>query len=163
MKYQWRVTKYNPQNRDEMGKYLVDEWSSISDIGTNYNGQVFSLLDYEKQEEAYIDSIFEFMKCAEVSSLTMVDIEDYNKQLNKVIDKKNIPELLSENQIRVVVKAILREKFWCKLELKDSFFVHFGYDYIMYIGLNNKCEETIRKVEQMKMFVESMESPYLLK
>lgn len=28
-----RITKYNPDNRDENGSYKLDEWTSISDIG----------------------------------------------------------------------------------------------------------------------------------
>ncbi|MFL0507599.1 hypothetical protein ACH0B5_17895 [Ureibacillus sp. 179-F W5.1 NHS] len=33
MKYQWRITKYNPAFRDQDGAYMKDEWISSSDIG----------------------------------------------------------------------------------------------------------------------------------
>ena len=29
----YRITKYNPIYRDDEGKYLIDEWTSYTDIG----------------------------------------------------------------------------------------------------------------------------------
>ena len=161
MKYQWRVSKYSPQNRDCNGSHLIDDWSSVSDIGRVYNGQKLTLSEYEKQENDYIESIFEFMECAEINKLRIVEIENYIDE-----DKTNLNGIengmvLIKEQVAGVAKAVLREQFWCKLELDNSFYVHFGYDYIMYIGLNRICEETIRRVEQKNMYVELKKSPYI--
>jgi hypothetical protein len=33
-----------------------------------------------------------------------------------------------------VVRLALREALWCRLKGERGFYVHFGYDYYMYIG-----------------------------
>ncbi|WP_332647346.1 hypothetical protein [Lysinibacillus sp. 54212] len=42
--FQRRVTKYNPDFRDENGYYtLIEEWTLPSEIGRTINGNVFTL------------------------------------------------------------------------------------------------------------------------
>lgn len=53
---QYRVTKYNPAFRID-GKYTRNEWTSISDIGKNYDGETFTLSAYEKVESHYTLSV----------------------------------------------------------------------------------------------------------
>ena len=40
-------------------------------------------------------------------------------------------------------------------------YVHFGYDYYMYIGLSVKCTDALAAVQQRGLFVEPFRSPYL--
>lgn len=41
-------------------------------------------------------------------------------------------------------------------------FVHFGYDYYMYIGSSKELPQDLRnKIENLGLFVENFESPYL--
>lgn len=118
MKYMWRITKYNPLNRDENGLYVKDEWTSFSDIGDFYN-----------------------------------DLEFTNTLKERMS--------LSKQQIEEVVKQILRKKIWCKLIKDDSFYVHFGYDFYMYIGADYKCNSAINYIKDNNMFIEYFVSPYL--
>ena len=53
----YRITKYNPKYRNSSGAYLKDGWTSISDIGTIYNGKKSTLKEYFKIEEAYVKAI----------------------------------------------------------------------------------------------------------
>ncbi len=46
---EYRVTKYNPNNRDSKGSYLAEEWTSISDVGKSITKS-----EYEEIENAYI-------------------------------------------------------------------------------------------------------------
>ncbi|QSX06726.1 hypothetical protein JYG23_04550 [Sedimentibacter sp. zth1] len=57
MNYMWRITKYNPQYRDSYGAYLKDEWTSLSDVGKQYDGKVFTKDEYLEYERLYIESI----------------------------------------------------------------------------------------------------------
>lgn len=61
MKYQWRITKYNPIFRNENGHYLLDEWICPSEIGKVLNGDLFTLENYLLIENAYIETIIEFL------------------------------------------------------------------------------------------------------
>ncbi|WP_260288520.1 hypothetical protein [Peribacillus aracenensis] len=53
----WRITKYNPKNRDESGYYLDDkEWTCFSEVET-----VVIEEDYLRTESNYINAITTFM------------------------------------------------------------------------------------------------------
>ena len=54
---------------------------------------------------------------------------------------------------------VLREELWCRLE-GDRGFVHFGFDYYMYVGVASACPEAQRLAAQLGLFVEEMRSPY---
>lgn len=159
MKYMWRITKYNPLNCDENGLYVKDEWTSFSDIGDFYNDLEFTMPEYLKYEKAYIDSILTLMECNNIHSLNIIGLEkrDDDKFTNTLKEGMS----LSKQQIEEVVKQILREKIWCKLIKDDSFYVHFGYDFYMYIGANYKCNSAINYIKDNNMFIESFVSPYL--
>ena len=63
IKYQWRVTKYNPVNRDKYGHFtLIDEWTCPSEIGKTFNGKEFTLSEYLQMEEAYINTALKFLE-----------------------------------------------------------------------------------------------------
>ncbi len=162
MKYMWRVTKYNPVNRDDVGIYLLDEWTSFSDIGKSYQGVKLTISEYVKFEKLYIDAILQFMSCNEVENLIITGLEKYDDEnVDKVINYIREGMILDKEQIKIVAQHVLREKLWCKLILDEVFYVHFGYDYIMYIGSNKKCQKVIKEIECNKMFVEPFKSPYL--
>ncbi len=104
----------------------------------------------------YINAILMLMECNEISELNIVELEVYE-------DTISIPEtmIVNREKIKVLVPQILRENIWCKLENLDGFFVHFGYDYNMYIGSNFDCENQVNKIEETGLFAEVKESPYL--
>jgi hypothetical protein len=54
----------------------------------------------------------------------------------------------------------LREEFWCRLETEDRF-LHFGYDYYMYVGVKTTCSASITFAREVGLFVEQFDSPYL--
>jgi hypothetical protein len=43
---------------------------------------------------------------------------------------------------------------------KDKFFVHFGWDYYMYIGSSVNCPSLIKIAKDNGLFVEEVRSPY---
>ncbi|MGN0590451.1 hypothetical protein, partial [Ruminococcus sp.] len=122
----YRITKYNPFNRVD-GVYIADEWTSISDIGKVLGGTMLSRDAYLKTELAYIDCCVELIKYAQVSKLSIKQAEYYKENL------RFPTSIFSVQDIRQVITACLREQCWLKLVSKD-FFIHFGYDYYMYIG-----------------------------
>ena len=97
MNYMWRVSKYNPINRDDMGAYLLDEWTSFSDIGKSYQGVKLTISEYEKSQKLYNDAILRFMECNEVENLRVTDLEKYDyENVDKVIN--NIKEAYPNGQ-----------------------------------------------------------------
>ena len=150
---EYRVTKYNPNNRDSKGSYLAEEWSSISDVGKSVTKS-----EYEEIENAYIDSALEFLKEQGISHLRLEGIEN-SLETDEPDIQLNEGILLKESEIRIVMKSVLREKYWAKLVNKDTY-IHFGYDYYMYVGTPNEPKNAIVSAESRGLFVEEFESPY---
>jgi hypothetical protein len=176
---QYRITKYDPQQRNDLGHYVVDEWTSIYDMGRKFNGVVFSEEDYLITETMYINAIIQFMICSSTDELKLSDVNHYYERDSDFEEHcKNFRELYSASTMRVfpkiknrssfalpeitdICRLILREDVWGTLKSK-TMFVHFGYDYYMYIGVNDNCncERAIEEIEKSGLFVEEFESPY---
>ncbi|CAG9621556.1 DUF7683 domain-containing protein [Sutcliffiella rhizosphaerae] len=170
---QWRVTKYNPIYRDEHGHFtLREEWTSPSEIWKTINGEVLTLDKYLQVEATYIDSIIKFMDASDLDylrvmmlSINTISEEEktsalYYKDFEKIVLQED--KIVNRNEIRQICKMILRDFIFCQFYNEDKFFVHFGWDYYMYIGSYVKCLPAIEFAVNNDLFVESMKSPYLL-
>lgn len=170
----WRITKYNPKYRNEKDEYQKNEWTSCHDIGKLYDGKEFKVNDYMTVENAYIDTVLSFVKGVNIPTLTVKYLEKYNNSITfdenplvytvEMIELfKNIYEgnVLEIREIEYLCRLVLREQLWCKLESDNKMFVHFGYDYYMYIGCLSKPEGIINSIEKKGLFIEKFESPYL--
>jgi hypothetical protein len=182
--YTWRITKYNPLFRDENGHFLRDDWTSIADIGKilqSNHGQPVTVEDYQSSEDAYIETITTFMKELHVQSLQISYLEK-NQKITRVKDRikqerEKYPLLYREDllplwrtlkagqqldgqELMLVCRLTLRGYLWCKLEAPTHMFVHFGWDYYMYIGATETCERATQRARQSGLFVEPMASPY---
>lgn len=163
----YRITKYNPKYRNKAGHYIRDEWISFSDIGQVFNGEVFSLDEYLDIEEKYCTAVNLFMECCEADNLILTSVEYFNEKLSKLypVSTKSIHKKVkngnsySRSEINDICKLILRENIWGKLS-SSNMYVHFGYDYYMYIGVEADCIKTLMKIEEDGLFVEEVMSPY---
>lgn len=151
---QYRISKYDPSNRVGY-MYIVDEWTDYSDIGKVYNGFAFTLEEYEKTENSYINCIIQIMQLSNIRRLNIKDREVYNDN-NHI----NSMSAISIHEVKPVIRECLRNSIWCKLEAKN-FFVHFGYDFYIYIGcvLSKAYVESI--VVKNGLFCELFQSPYI--
>ena len=169
MKYCWQITKYDPKKRNSQGWFLEDTWTSYSDIGSLYQGEKLTYDEYIRVEGLYINAIVQFMKCLNISHLQVKGLENYGR-INKdpSVDKAEVMfvnamkegDLLSLQEVKIVSKLILREYFWCKLISKHKMFVHFCYDYYMFIGSRSECKDTLQAISKSGLYVEDFESPY---
>ena len=149
---QYRVTKYNPIYRVN-GIYTKDEWISMYDVGKSYGEEVFTFEEYLAVEKSYLNVI---KKVLQESNVKRVRI----KQGENIYSKLNNSVLRSQEEVLLVARGCLREEFWCKLVSKN-FFVHFGYDYYMYIGANIEEEHMSEIARENDLFIELIErSPY---
>jgi|SRR3990172_864955 len=160
----WRITKYDPKCRDNRGAYLRNEWTFYYDLGKSFDGKEFRINEYLKIENAYIHAIVLFMECLNVNSLKITDLEQSGIRPEKILAMGGFDCItnngyVAKDQIAALVKLILRNVIWCKLE-SNGMYVHFAYDYYMYIGSEKLCESALKKIERMELYVEKYESPY---
>lgn len=167
--FYWRITKYDPKNRDENGFYINDEWTSVSDIGKKYDDVEFTFDSYLFYENAYVDAVLKIMQGNNLQALKIKSLQKklYNNYSNFIEpDSKRFYKSLKTNtmisiqDISQIVRFALREIIWCKL-VSDRMLVHFGYDYYMYVGSEYKSQEMLDVIKSNGLFVDEMKSPYL--
>lgn len=166
----WRITKYNPEYRNSSGAYLRNEWTSISDIGKTFDGKKLTFKQYLKIEDAYTEAIILFMTFLKVNSLCVTYLEEcdsltgkekyYSPAMLKQYNNMSLGKQVTQEEVADIARLVLREDLWCKLE-NEKMFVHFGYDYYMYIGSAYPSDSVIKAIEKLGLFVEPFESPYL--
>lgn len=148
--HEYRITKYNPENRNDQGHYLdLDEWTEFSDVGKSV-----SLSEYEAVETAYISSAIDLVSNCELSGLRIKSLEDYQ---NKCSFKEN--DIVTLESLEAVLRALLRGDFWCMLESEQAF-VHIGYDFYMYVGVQSTSEQVVSRTMNRGLYVEEFISPY---
>jgi hypothetical protein len=153
---EYRVTKYNPVFRDQSDSYTKTEWTSFKDIGRTYSGVLFTAEEYERVEGAYVKAAMSFLSESGLSSLRVEALENARKH---PLDFHN-HTVLPFDQNGKIIRRILREEFWCRLEGSESF-IHFGWDYYMYIGVPHPCPTAQLRAAELGLYVEEFASPYV--
>ncbi len=150
---QYRISKYNPEFRNADGTYNLSEWTSYGDVG-----EIVSKEEYEEVENSYIESALNFLEEQNVSNLKITYLENKQEFKEPSVTLETGVELNRE-QLKKVLKSMLREKYWAKLE-NDNSFIHFGWDYYMYIGVPKDPKMAKKYAESRGLYVEEFESPY---
>lgn len=173
--YCYRITKYNPNHRDEFGAYMREEWISLSDVGLKFNGKIFELEEYIRTENLYLSAIVRMMNCLQINGLTISNIIKYRKtpqitafheiytdDMIKLYRHTTEGQIVSGKSLEDLCKLRLRQLMGFRLIYENKMYVHFGYDYYMYIGVSKECMDAINSIQASGLFVEECESPYYL-
>jgi hypothetical protein len=152
----FRVTKYDPALRTAAGAYGKDEWTSFSDVGRSFSGTTLSREEYLRVESAYVEAAEAFLAEDRAPELRVVGLEIRGARLSVPAEGSHV----ARGAFAGICRSILRDEFWCKLEA-DGRFVHFGWDYYMYVGVLHPCEGAISRAKSLGLFVETFESPYI--
>lgn len=146
--YHWRVTKYNLKYRDENGAYLRDEWTIFREVGKIFDGKKVTISDYLVVEDNYIEAILSFMDCLHIGELKLTSLNKANRPIENEIYSQEMIDvygriknryIASRSEVAIIACLILRHNIWCRLK-SDDMYVHFGWDYYMYIGTKNECK-----------------------
>jgi hypothetical protein len=145
---EYQITKYDPQYRDSSGHYTRDEWTSYSDVG-----DLVSLEEYLATEKAYVDAAVALLRESGVDALQAVGVENHRGAASAPAEGAT----LREAEWPAAFRSVLREDWWCRFECPTGF-VHFGYDYYMYVGVRRPEGASIPELS--RLFVEPCTSPY---
>lgn len=151
------ITKYNPKYRNPDNIYTNDEWTSICDVGTNYHGQPFTMAEYLRIEKNYISCVAEILGKCGIKRVRATDLEKNTNELEWYSWKD-----IRIDQLFTVMSSCLRDESWCRIK-GNHCFVHFGYDYYMYVGCKMEFPEVKEIAEKYQLYAEEFTSPYLSK
>lgn len=168
MTYQWRVTKYDPAERNSEGHYLKGEWVGIFELNETFGGKTFTIDDYLEVEEKYVNAAVRFFKETNEESLTLRNWQKYESG-NISVEPFGLDisanftdgQSISIDSLPVVIRMLLRDIAHCEIEIKDTFFIHIGWDFYMYIGSAVSLPAAIDDVNKSGLFVEECTSPHL--
>jgi hypothetical protein len=150
---EYRVTKCNPAFRDQSGAYTKDEWTLFKQIGQTFSDVQFTSAEYERVEDAYVEVALSFLRESGLSSMKVAGLENRMQALDFQNDT-----VLPLDRIGEIIRRILREEFWCRLEGSEGF-IHFGWDYYMYVGAPHPCPKAQARAAELGLYVEEFASP----
>lgn len=151
--HSYRISKYDPKYRVD-GIYTRDEWTSMSDIGRTYNGQVVTRDEYDRVETAYLSVVKKLCLLLDIDEIQLTGLEDYFNNCTHC----NGAILMGAETIIKVVRDCLREEYWCQL-IAPKLEIHFGYDYYLYVCCSLEFEQVNRLALDVGLFVEVKELP----
>ena len=155
---EFRLTKYDPARRDAQGRYNVDEWTYFAQVGKCFAGVELTFADYERVEAAHLDAVQALLRGAGIDALVVRDAEPSIQGEPPAVAAGT---RLSGDALREAFRDVLRERWWCRFEADDATaFVHFGWDYYIYLGLPRLDDDARRRVEDAGLFLEPFISPY---
>ncbi|GHJ54600.1 hypothetical protein Nm8I071_39070 [Nonomuraea sp. TT08I-71] len=160
----WRVTKYNPADRDERGRYVGCEDTDS---------------DYGPVEAAYLDTVAAF---AEETGVDVLQIRepsvpvvtgvgwDFRERFGGLVELFGVDmdgyydgaAVQLDHAVNLVRLMLRGGGEWCRLEAGDAFFVHVGWDQYVYVGSSAACPRAVAFAHKHGLFAEPVSgSPYV--
>ncbi len=161
--YVYRVTKYDPADRNQYG---------------HYTGAEPATSDHGPLEAAYLQAIVALAEDTGIDKLAIREPQlggFAHFDLEPPADGYGLADLFPAGlagfhdgalvPIAValeLVRAMLRDNSaWCRLEAEGTFAVHVGWDQYLYVGSSRPCEAGLARVRSLGLFPERLDtSPY---
>ena len=116
--------------------------------------------DYLAAESAYLAVLRAMLEEAQVRQLRLLGLEVAEApRLSKRSRWREGAKLTIKQSVEFAQLA-LREKTWGLLVSPRRAFVHFGWDYYMYLGLSRPTPRALALAANLGIFVEPCQSPY---
>ncbi|MFF3015603.1 S1 RNA-binding domain-containing protein [Streptomyces sp. NPDC057939] len=161
--YVYRVTKYDPADRNQYGHYTGAE-PATSDHGpveAAYLRAVAVLaeetgIDRLAVREPQIGGFAHFGLEPPADGHGLADL--FPVGLAGFHDGALVPIAVGLELVRVMLRD---SSAWCRLEAEGTFAVHVGWDQYVYVGSIRPCETALARIRALGLFPERLEaSPY---
>jgi hypothetical protein len=162
----YRLTKYDPAYRDEYGAFLSEDWTSVSDIGRRFGNNILSIQNYLIIEGKYCEAVQQLLLDSRVNSMRISNLEIRTHGTENIIGdglagkclKLLDDTIVTGTGLETVIRGCLREYIWCRLCGPKGSYIHFGYDFYVYVGVLTAAST---KSIPEGLFLEQFESPYM--
>ncbi|MBU2666244.1 hypothetical protein KOI35_22335 [Actinoplanes bogorensis] len=138
--YAWRVTKYDPADRDAQGRYIGDE-DSDSDHGPIEAAYLATVAAFAAESGVDVLQVRE----PSVPSVVGLDpgrLDGLAELFGGDLDGYHDGAPVGLETALELVRSMLRgDGGWCRLEAGADFLVHVGWDQYMYVGSHRDCPE----------------------
>ena len=166
-----RITKYNPQYRNDNGSYIKGEWTDISDIGKTFGDDIFTIEKYINTENKYIKAAEILADIFNLSKFYTIGLEGKSERIRH---SNSYPHLYDRDILLVlknirdgggldianlgqVCRLVLRNELWCQIVVvSPSIRITFGHDYYMYFELEYSDVSFVKRLQKTGLYVEEI-------
>ncbi|MNJ55425.1 hypothetical protein D3C77_509120 [compost metagenome] len=172
----WQVRKYPPLEQHQINKPKIPTWTSIVDIGQTFQGILFNEDEYLLTEDRHVEAVKIYMRSVQVQEL---EIHLFDKLREEIFleHAKRYPKCysceltdfyyllehgltISGKQVEWIIRLGMREAISCQLRNRDLFFLNFSYDYYMDIGSTIICENAVKEIRHLGLYIDPWDGPY---
>ena len=156
----YSITKYFLNNKN-----LVDEWTSMSDIGNEYNGKTLDIEQYIQVEDSYVNAIMEICKYMNISDFHIKNVCKW-KKLSDEIDQDSLKMIYSKSMLNTyenvtdnsnlnfdelcdLIRLELREDIGGLLYVPYRLKIFIGYDYMMGVHSSVSLNSISEKIKSL--------------
>ncbi|MFE5815939.1 RNA-binding protein [Streptomyces sp. NPDC056479] len=161
--YVYRVTKYDPADRDEHGHYTGTE-DTVSDHGTIEAAYLQAVLAFAVETGIDRLSVREPQAPALASFGLERPLRNFGLEglfptgLTGFHEGAEVPLDIGLELVRLMLRD---SGAWCRLEAEGTFAVHVGWDQYLYVSSSRPCEEALARTRALGLFPERLDaSPY---
>ena len=122
----------------------------MSDVGGTFFGKVLTLERYLDVEAAHLRMVGAFLEEAQVAATVVRAPERYDAPWWPT-EGQSLSRLIAVD----VVREMLREHAWCRLEGPQNTYIHVGYDYYLYLGGAVACPHAIALGRDLGLFIDT--------
>lgn len=159
----YRITKYDPADRDEHGRYAGTE-DSTSDHGPIESACLRAVAAFAEDtgvdrlaiREPGISGLAHFGPEPTVDGHGLAGL--FPPDLSGFHDGAEVPLSLGLELVRVMLRG---SGAWCRLEAEDRFVVQVDWDQYVYVSSDSPCERALARTLALGLFPERLDaSPY---
>jgi len=155
MRHEYRVTKYNPKFRNALGPYKPVEWTFFAQVGKRVGGRVLTMAQYLRTEAKYLQVLEAMLREADIRELEARGFRAKSRRPARVRART-----VTVSQAIRLARLALRERLDGILVVPWRAYVHFGWDYYLYVGLSRPTPEALGVARSLGLFVERCPSPH---
>ncbi|MFD4152423.1 S1 RNA-binding domain-containing protein [Streptomyces hydrogenans] len=159
----YRVTKYDPADRDEHGSYIGEE-DTTSDHGPVEAAYLQAIAAFAEDSgighlairEPGISGLACFGQEPEVDGHGLAGL--FPPDLSGFHDGAEVPLSVGLELVRIMLRG---NGAWCRLAREDTFVVQVGWDQYVYVSSDRPCEGAVARTRALGLFPERLDvSPY---
>lgn len=154
-----RFSKYDIKYRNELGHYLRDDWTSISDVGKVCEDELLTMEEYERVEKNYLNTLHDIAQTVGATQFQINGIEMWDFDTDQLDFPLINGTSINLNQCLTLSQKILRNEIWCKIE-SEKLNIYFGHEYYIYISFDGDLDTVKAIIKKYDLFWEIQERGY---
>jgi hypothetical protein len=160
MRHEYCVTRYDLRSKDAAGTHALRPWLAMSDVDRTFQGRRLTRTAYLAAESAYLDVLAALLTEAGVRRLRVIALEVHGARGRSLPARYRLGGYLNVAEAVEFSRRVLREDLWGLLAAPRRVFVHFGYDFLMYVGLARRTPKAAAAATRLGVRLEPMRSPH---